>query len=424
MLIKQTNLIQYIQEQIDLSFHSFENQHKSQETMNSNNLMDYLLKQINIATESNRLEIISNIRSEFSVTTQDIQSKIILLDTFLKEVINKHAKTRHSLKELSTNIIKSMAKKVDIKDFQQFIQQQDSFQRLSYQSKSMNQSHPASSPSESSNDDMISPILSENEPLPSSHRLFPTPLTSSNMFIDAKEQELAYEMKQINNEYDGLIQSLKQDHRRNRQKKTSFVDSGSDSLEDKPIASTSFRSKSPSSSRIKQNKSILSNKSIRSQSASPQRLGKPTTPLSSGLYDQITRLNQQLQELHSLIAACQTHPSSSSSAPGTPRNQSPSRPHTTNNISFAGLINAANDRLDWRMALGEVCMNLRHELSDKCSREELLNMIRFETKTIDERFKDIQQTNQTFVDKTMVKTIEQEIQALKGRVASELTGAR
>ena len=40
---------------------------------------------------------------------------------------------------------------------------------------------------------------------------------------------------------------------------------------------------------------------------------------------------------------------------------------------------------DWRLALGELSMNLRRELSDKTGREEMYSTLRDETDTIDKK---------------------------------------
>ena len=47
----------------------------------------------------------------------------------------------------------------------------------------------------------------------------------------------------------------------------------------------------------------------------------------------------------------------------------------------AGLASATSaelERLDWRLAIGEVSMNLRREVADKASREEMYSAIRTE----------------------------------------------
>jgi hypothetical protein len=43
------------------------------------------------------------------------------------------------------------------------------------------------------------------------------------------------------------------------------------------------------------------------------------------------------------------------------------------------------ERLDWRLAIGEVSMNLRREVADKASREELYSAIRTEMQGLEQR---------------------------------------
>ncbi|KAJ1431440.1 hypothetical protein B484DRAFT_395486, partial [Ochromonadaceae sp. CCMP2298] len=52
---------------------------------------------------------------------------------------------------------------------------------------------------------------------------------------------------------------------------------------------------------------------------------------------------------------------------------------------FAAATSAELERLDWRLAIGEVSMALRRELADKCSREELFSEMRAETDRLQEK---------------------------------------
>ena len=45
---------------------------------------------------------------------------------------------------------------------------------------------------------------------------------------------------------------------------------------------------------------------------------------------------------------------------------------------LASATSAELERLDWRLAIGEVSMNLRREVADKASREEMYSAIRTE----------------------------------------------
>lgn len=47
-------------------------------------------------------------------------------------------------------------------------------------------------------------------------------------------------------------------------------------------------------------------------------------------------------------------------------------------VGLASSTSAELERLDWRLAIGEVSMNLRREVADKASREEMYSAIRTE----------------------------------------------
>lgn len=53
--------------------------------------------------------------------------------------------------------------------------------------------------------------------------------------------------------------------------------------------------------------------------------------------------------------------------------------------SLAAATSSELERLDWRLAIGEVSMNLRREVADKASREEMYSAIRTEMEGLDQR---------------------------------------
>ena len=74
-----------------------------------------------------------------------------------------------------------------------------------------------------------------------------------------------------------------------------------------------------------------------------------------------------------------------SSIPQSPIFQTGGYGGASNATHLASATSAELDRLDWRLALGEVSMNLRREVSDKASREELYSAVRTEIGTLEER---------------------------------------
>ena len=79
---------------------------------------------------------------------------------------------------------------------------------------------------------------------------------------------------------------------------------------------------------------------------------------------------------------------------------------------------------DWKIALGELGLNLRREMSDKPGREEMINMIAAELEPIDHKL----QTNVTAVSTKAavedISALDNALTDLRTKVAGELTGGR
>jgi hypothetical protein len=79
---------------------------------------------------------------------------------------------------------------------------------------------------------------------------------------------------------------------------------------------------------------------------------------------------------------------------------------------------------DWKIALGELGLNLRRELSDKPGREEMINMIAAELEPIDRKL----QTNVTDVSTKAsvedISALDNSLTDLRTKIAGELTGGR
>jgi hypothetical protein len=50
-----------------------------------------------------------------------------------------------------------------------------------------------------------------------------------------------------------------------------------------------------------------------------------------------------------------------------------------------GLSSGGSISADWRLALGELSLNLRRELSDKTGREEMYSLVRTEAEQLDKK---------------------------------------
>jgi len=98
-----------------------------------------------------------------------------------------------------------------------------------------------------------------------------------------------------------------------------------------------------------------------------------------------------------------------------------------NNNNYQGNTNNSTvllDSLDWRIAIGDVSMNLRKDMSTKASREELFTTIRTELDPIEHRLSIILKELDTLSKASEVTRLGNDLSALKHRVSGELTGAR
>lgn len=88
------------------------------------------------------------------------------------------------------------------------------------------------------------------------------------------------------------------------------------------------------------------------------------------------------------------------------------------------------DRLDWRIALGDLSLQLRRDLSDKVSREEMLSFMKDEVVLMSQKLKPFEQVMEkewTRVSKDMpqeIARISNEITTMRQRISAEITGAR
>lgn len=290
------------------------------------------------------------------------------------------------MKELSLNVAKSLSKKLDIKDFKTILKKQQL----------------AEAPVTTSHAEEI--VYTSRELLKSS------PSPEARRHGDMKGGGGAgggYSSSDPNREFDFLIQSLRKD--RIEQENEPFFEEGMENTDYRGSASVSGLT-SPSrrlnrskmtpntASPTRQPKNLARSQSTgkisrfkgssksggdleeKSSSDNNNYAGSQNNPLTlillrneiHGLKEKINELNQKIQDL-------QAHQEFSNSVnqrsiAATIRNNSGSGNAGGNNPS----MNAEVEKMDWRIALGEVSMNLRREISDKASREELYSVVRSE----------------------------------------------
>lgn len=79
---------------------------------------------------------------------------------------------------------------------------------------------------------------------------------------------------------------------------------------------------------------------------------------------------------------------------------------------------------DWRIALGELSLNLRREMSDKPGREEMINVIASELEPIDKRLNQAIKDVSTKSSIEDVSALDNALTDLRTKIAGELTGGR
>lgn len=339
-----------------------------------NSHSEYLLKQVGILGESIRLEVVSSTREEFAISKAQFQAKLDETATFAQELGDKHVKTRQALKELSTNVTRALGKKVDLHDFKRFVRRMEA----------------------------TASQTSEDFPGSSAHRShFRTSTTSLSRHGSPSRGNIVHQ--DPNEEFDVLIESIRagssssssndddlHHHSRNTSPARLNQQQRSTTHSRSPTRSTTPSALHNTNRNNKNNRSLLS---VTRTSSDQQQFDEALD------HDhQLQHLRQELEQLRRQL----------------------SKVSMTTSHSAQQEV----DRLDWRIALGEVSMNLRRELAEKVSREELLSTVREESDLVGARVKSLEVTTQSLVRPQDVTALENDMTLLKNKVAGELTGAR
>ncbi len=92
--------------------------------------------------------------------------------------------------------------------------------------------------------------------------------------------------------------------------------------------------------------------------------------------------------------------------------------------SATTILDRGIDSTEWKVALGELSINLRRELGDKCGREEMLSAVHNETAILESRTTQILRELDDRASRDGLRKVENELTSLRSKVAGELTGAR
>lgn len=400
-----------------------------------NNNNEYLLKQVNMLNEGIRLEITTLQREELDIYKLGITTKVqehhsmieelryvlfscctrCIFDSFflLSLYSEKNMKIKKSLKELSLNIAKSLSKKLDIKDFKTILKNRSNELSQLLITASTGADYPATSET----------IIQTSRNL----------MHSSRKGTRNEDSDAAYaSSSDPNREFDYLIQSLKKKRDKDsysHQRPHSSSEDRDDSLDDlaqsttgsrqqSPVRSAFGRSQSGSPSRLSVNTSAkkvsrpqstskLSSRSkdekelwggnerggiLRSSSkdsgisvATGVTNGVTVTLLKNEIHQMKDVIRTLTNELAELKATHKFFPPANATTSGNAPSNKPTRLEVGGGLNAnLGLANEV-DKLDWRIALGEVAMNLRRELADKATREELYSIVRTENDSVENR---------------------------------------
>ena len=339
--------------------------------------------------ESIRLEVITSTREEFTSIQHQMDQKISDVSHMAKEISEKHMKTRKAVKELSLNVATALSKKVDLKDYKAHLQY-------------LPHHHPT--PGHQSTSSLSSGAgggggRAGYQSVVSQSRSLLNTSQDNNMLSSAAESD-------PNREFDFLLQSMKSDtNRRSYHEGLSRRHNSSSSNElsdhEEPVAdevdSLEGRRGGADHSLNQSGQSrhtAASGRPLRGQSSSPLRRSRAhfhTDDLRSSLRStsatgkrgtKVTTTSE-VESIEALQKTVYSLTKEVEHLKATITQHLSNRSSTTFNPTLA----AANDldKLDWRLALGEVSMNLRREVSDKASREELFSVLRTETEALDRK---------------------------------------
>jgi len=337
-----------------------------------------VLRQVGVLSEALRLEVLTSTREELGLWKHPLEKTVQLQGEGLQETKEQGNKMRKAMKELSHNLCKALAKKLDVKDFHRHLSQPVD-------------NHPHSATTTSSNN------------VRSSDRLhLRNSRTLQSTMPEEKDEAVA--------EFDALIDNLKhsQLHSTTSDSSSSYIrhhpSHHNNSHNNNKLSQSVFYSSSAEEEEgeeVEQQRSPIRSNRIRSSPAvtparhhigtrSPAHSQRRTTTTSSShqqqqqqlvierLADQLSQTKDELRILQQDLVQLkdtQYHTIRRSAA-----NLPPARPLSPTRGSAGGslLLHQDLNTLDWRLALGELGMNLRRELADKASREEVYCVLRQE----------------------------------------------
>lgn len=215
------------------------------------------------------------------------------------------------------------------------------------------------------------------------HRNRDTPSDSSSR---SKSKSRAEGALGSDSEYDHLMQSVRRANRSKGVGQGSASDGSEEDEEDGPV---------------EERKRASSRSRSRSRGHQQHRAPPPLHP-SAATAEEMQRLAEELRSLKASVAAIPI------AAP---------KP-------LVSVPQAELERMDWRLALGDLSLALRRDLSDRATREEVYTAVQAEAAGTERRVRAAEEAVAKCAKADQLVPLENTVTALRTRIANELTGAR
>lgn len=322
----------------------------------------------------------------------------------------KHQKTRQAVKELSANVTKALGKKVDVSDYQRLVKKLNEIEKWDDSSRIRARlTASTASSTEFSGRKHPTNVVSSNDPNETFDILIQS-LKSSSSSTSSSSSSTGGDNKrhQQQQQHSNVTADIHRDHHGD------WEEDGEERL----VYKARLPRSAHKTAAVSSSSSFTRTKHLqRSSSLSPSKSAvwnRSTVSFGGGmtvdaLQEEIDALQGQMQMMVKRLATL----------------------HTSQTGSSASSVGHQEvDRLDWRIALGDLSLQLRRDLSDKVSREEMLSLVKDETALLTQKIKPIEQVihkewNVLSTELPQeVSRVTQDLSVVKQRISAEITGAR
>ena len=359
---------------------------------------DYILKQMSLQCEATRMEIVATQREEISTLKSRLKSRFDDINKSISELNQTSLNTRKAIRELSHKTNSSLDKKLEIKDFKKLmkivgknadlyaalrdISNKKSDGKLVNDVKSVISEHLDPIVVDTSKDSRdVTRSVEENSDLDSL-------LKSMNLNNDSNEDEESEEEMEE-------IQETNRDIRIQEQKRSNTT------LPERKSKKLSTRSKAydnPDQNKASVPIHLLS-----------EKLRKYATIIET-TQQQVGRVEKDVenfqQQLKNLTQAVEEQIIKKGS------------------VLLSQRETDQKSQVDWNFTIGDLGSNLRREIAEKTSREEMTALVHSESDKIQAKLSHFSKLMEETAKKEDYISLNAEFNGLRSRIAGELTGAR